>query len=105
MSLTQDFNEIVQERALRDVAFREGLLRESVESMLAGDTNVGKALLVHYINATVGFEGLGRLVYKSPESLMRMCSPDGNPTADDLFTIIYALQQKEGLHFQVQAVH
>ena len=105
MSITQDFKEIVQERALRDSVFREGLLRESVESMLAGDMNTGKALLMNYINATVGFEGLGRLVHKSPESLMRICSPDGNPTADDLFTIIHALQQKEGLHFQVQAVH
>ena len=104
MAITRDFNEIVQERALRDVAFREGLLRESVESMLAGDTNTGKTLLMDYINAAIGFEGLGRLVHKSPESLMKMCSPDGNPTADDLFAIIHALQQKEGLHFQVQAV-
>src|SRR5262249_6099459 len=105
MAMTQDFKEIVQERALRDVAFREGLLRESVESMLAGDTKTGKALLMDYINATVGFEGLGRLVHKSPESLLRICSPDGNPTANDFFAIICALQQKEGLHLQVQAVH
>ena len=105
MAMTQDFNEIVHERALRDIAFREGLLRESVECMLAGDTSAGKALLKHYIKATVGFEGLGRLVHKSPESLMRICSPDGNPSADDLFAIICALQQKEGLHFQVQMVH
>ena len=28
MSITQDFKEIVQERALRDSVFREGLLRE-----------------------------------------------------------------------------
>jgi hypothetical protein len=104
MPITQDFKEIVHERALRDIAFREGLLRESVENMLAGDTNTGKALLRYYINATVGFEGLGKLVHKSPKSLMRMCSSDGNPTANNLFAIISALQQKEGLHFQVQAV-
>ncbi len=105
MAITRDFKEIVQERALRDTAFREGLLRESVENMLAGDMDTGKALLTDYINAAVGFEGLGRLVHKSPESLTRMCSPDDDPTADDLFTIIYALQQKGGLHFHVQAVH
>jgi len=105
MAMTRDFQETVLERALRDAAFREGLLRESIENMLVGDTNTGKALLRYYINATVGFEGLSRLVHKSPESLMRICGPDGNPTADDLFTIISALQQKEGLRFQVQAVH
>ncbi len=105
MAITRDFKEIVQKRALRDTAFREGLLRESVENMLAGDTDTGKALLTDYTHAAVGFEELGRLVHKSPESLMRMCSPDGDPTADNLFTVIYALQQKEGLRFQVQAVH
>ena len=105
MSITQDFNEIVRERALRDSAFREGLLRESVECMLAGDTNTGKALLVDYIHVTVGFEGLSRLVHKSSESLMSVFSPDGSPTANDLFSILFALQQKEGLRFQVQAVH
>lgn len=105
MAITRNFKETVQERALRDAAFREALLRESVENMLAGDTDTGKSLLRDYINATVGFEELGRLVHKSPKSLMRMCSPEGNPTANNLFTIIHALQQKEGLHFQVQAVH
>ena len=102
--MTQDFKEIVQERALRDAAFREGLLRESIECMLAGDTGTGKILLVDYINAAIGFEGLGKLVHKSPQSLMRMCSPNGNLTADDLFTIISALHQKEGLRFEVQMV-
>jgi hypothetical protein len=105
MAITCDFDEIVHERALRDVAFREGLLGESVECMLAGDVNTGKSLLMNYINATVGFEGLGRLVHQSSESLMKMCSSDGNPTANDLFAVIYALQKREGLHFQVQMVH
>src|SRR5579859_5858271 len=105
MAITQDFNEIVQERALRDIAFKEGLLRESIESMLAGDMSTGKALLMDYINVTVGLEGLGGLVHKSSESLMSIFSPDGNPAADDLFAIIHTLQEKEGLHFQVQAVH
>jgi DNA-binding phage protein len=104
MAITRDFKETVQARALRDTAFREGLLRESIENMLAGDTDTGKALLRDYINATVGFEGLSTLVHKSPKSLMRMFSHNGNPTANNLFTIIHALQQKEGVRFQVEAV-
>lgn len=104
MAITRDFKETVQARALRDTAFREGLLRECVENMLAGDTDTGKALLRGYINATVGFEGLSTLVRKSLKSLMRMCSQNGNPMANNLFTIIHILQQKEGIRFQVQAV-
>ncbi len=104
MDIVRDFKETVQVRALRDPAFREGLLRESIDNMLAGDTETGKALLRDYINATIGFEELGRLIHKSPKSLMRMCSSSGNPTASNLFDIIHTLQRKEGFHLQVQAV-
>jgi len=105
MTITREFKETVQARALRDTAFREGLLRESIDNMLAGDTETGKVLLRDYINATIGFEELGDLLHKSPQSLMRMCSSSGNPTANNLFNIIHILQQKQGLHLQVQTVH
>ena len=104
MALTRDFKQTVRARALRDAAFREGLLSESVECMLAGDTDTGKALLRDYINATIGFEELSTLVDKSPKSLMRMFSQSGNPTVNNLFTIIHILQQKEGVRFQIQTV-
>jgi len=105
MAIIRNFKETVQTRALHDPAFREGLLKESIDNMLAGDIETGKALLRDYINATIGFEELGNLIHKSPKSLMRMCSSNGNPTANNLFDIIHALQQKEGLHLQVQAIH
>jgi len=38
MAITQNFKETIQARALRDVDFREDLLKESVESMLSGDS-------------------------------------------------------------------
>jgi hypothetical protein len=56
MAITRDFKETVQARALRDTAFREGLLRECVENMLAGDTDTGKALLRDYIKEGIRFE-------------------------------------------------
>ena len=37
MPLTRDFKETVQASAERDPAFREGLLKEGVECLLAGD--------------------------------------------------------------------
>ena len=64
----------------------------------------GKAVLRDYINATLGFEALGGLTDKSPKSLMRMFSPNGNPQARNLFEIIRCLQEREGLHLKVQAV-
>ena len=73
MPLTRDFKETVQARAVRDPAFREELLQEGVECLLAGDVDAGKIVLRDYINATIGFEELGLLTNKSPKSLMR-CS-------------------------------
>jgi hypothetical protein len=56
MAITRDFKETVQSRALDDPAFREGLLKESIDNMLVGDIETGKALLKDYINAIIGFE-------------------------------------------------
>ena len=54
MALTRDFKETVKVRAERDIAFREALLTEAVEQLIAGKVEVGKAVLRDYINATVG---------------------------------------------------
>ncbi len=102
MTITRNFKETIQARALKDSEFRTGLLKESIESMLAGDTETGKTLLRDYINATMGFEKLGSLVAKSPKSLMRMFSPSGNPTANNLFGIISTLKKKEGVQFELK---
>ncbi len=56
MALTRDFKETVKARAERDPAFREALLTEAAEQLLAGDLETGKAMLRDFINATVGFE-------------------------------------------------
>jgi len=102
MAITRNFKETVQARALRDPEFREGMLRESIECMLAGDLKTGKALLRDYINAIIGFEKLAQLTRKDPKSLMRMLSPDGNPTASNLFDVIYVLEKRENIHYQLQ---
>ena len=54
MPLTRDFKETVQVRAARDPAFREALLKEGVERLLAGEVDTGKIVLRSYINATIG---------------------------------------------------
>ena len=103
MVLTRDFKETIRERVDREPAFREGLLTEGIECLLAGDLDTGKAVLRDFINATVGFRELGGLIDKSPKSLMRMLGPGGNPQARNLLEIIGHLQEREGIHLRVQA--
>ena len=104
MPLTRDFKATVRERLQHDPSFREALLEEAVDCLLSGDVKTGKSLLRNFVNATIGFSELGGLTDKSPKSLMRMLSQNGNPQAQNLFEIIGCLQQREGVHLKVQTV-
>jgi hypothetical protein len=99
--LTRQFKKTVQARLRADRKYRKELLRESVESLLAGDLDAGKATLRNYINATIGFEDLSRRTKRPAKSLMRMLGPNGNPQARNLFEVIHHLQRAEGLHFEL----
>ena len=103
MALTREFKETVQARARTDPEFREALLQEAVDAMLAGEVEVGKAVLRDYINATIGFKELGVCANKPAKSLMRMFSPAGNPQARNLFEIIGHIQRHEGIRLQAKA--
>lgn len=104
MPLTRDFRSTVQARAARDPAFREALFQGAVQALLQGDIEQGRATLRAYINATIGFERLGKVLGRPQKSLMRMFGPDGNPTAENLLGVIHALQRETGVHLEVRAV-
>ena len=103
MTLTRDFRATLQERAQRDTAFRQAMLRESVETLLAGDTETGRAMLRDYINASIGFGELAEATQIPAKSLMRMFGKNGNPRANNLFQVIHHLQTREGVHLGVTA--
>ena len=73
------------------------MLQEALEALTNDDLETGKILLRDYVNATVGFEGLGTALHKSPKSLMRMLSAEGNPRADNLFSVVAHLKGREGV--------
>ena len=103
MPLTRQFKETVKIRARRERPFREALLREAADCLLAGDLMTGKAVLRDYVNATIGFTTLGRGVSRSPKSLMRMLGPGGNPQAASLFQMLGHLQRREGVRLSVRS--
>lgn len=101
MALTRDFKETVKDRADRDPEFRKELLTEALEAIVCGYVDEAKLLLRDYINATVGFETVGKAVAKDPKSVMRMLSSRGNPNVENLFSITRFLQKKAGIQFKV----
>jgi hypothetical protein len=103
MALTRDFRELVQKRIARDPAFGDALLREGIDTMLAGDVDTGKAILRDTIKATVGFEKLGQATGTPSKSLMRMLGARGNRQARNLFGIIGYLRKQAGVALHVFA--
>ena len=79
MPLTRSFRETVLERAESDSAFRDGLLREAIECLLAGDIETGKIVLRDYINATIGFEELASQHWQAVKEPYAHVWPQGQP--------------------------
>lgn len=101
MVLTRSFKELVQRHVAEDPVFAEALLREGIDTMLAGDIDIGKAILRDYIKAAVGFEKLGKETGTQAKSLIRMFGPRGNPQARNLFNVLGHLQRRAGLELHV----
>lgn len=101
MALTREFRQTVQARVRRDPSYAKALLSEAVQAMLDGELDVGKSLARDYINASIGFEELGRRLAVSPKSLMRMFSTNGNPQASNLFAVLDVLQADAGIALKV----
>ena len=78
------------------------LLTEGVDALLAGDMDIGKAILRDYINATVGFDKLAQETGTPAKSLMRMFGPRGNPNARNLFSVMHRLQSASGISLRVR---
>ena len=53
-------------------------------------------------NATIGFSELARETKIPSPSLQRMFGPSGNPSAQNLFGVIAALQRTEGVSIELQ---
>jgi DNA-binding phage protein len=99
MALTREFKDTVAARVQRDPRFREALFTEAFNAYLAGDTMAGKAILRDLVNATIGFEELATFLRKPSKSLHRMLAPRGNPSTDNFFGIVSALQKKTASHY------
>ena len=102
MPLTRPYEETIKERAQWDPVYRAMLLPDTIDLLLADDVRVGKIALHSCIYATIGYEKLAELMAKSPDDIKRMCHPDYDTSVDDLFEIIWHIQQHEGIRLEVK---
>jgi len=103
MPITRKFRTTIMDRAASDPVFRRQMLTETVNELLAGDLDAGKAMLRDYINATITFQQLAKKLKKTDKSVHRMLGPRGNPRADNILEIIKILQANERVKLRVEA--
>lgn len=103
MTLTRDFKETINSRVQRDPAFATALLDEAISLFLNGEPETARLILRELVNATVGFEELAIETSKPSKSLHRMLSAKGNPTMDNLTSILNVMRQRLRVDIKVQA--
>jgi DNA-binding phage protein len=104
MTLTRDSQETVNARIQRDSAFAAALLDEAVTLFLNGEAETARIILRNLVNATVGFEKLAIETSKPSKSLHRMLSAKGNPTMDNLTSILNVLRKQLNVDIKVYTV-
>jgi DNA-binding phage protein len=102
--LTRPHSESIKEDLDSSPEFRRAFLAEAINSMIEGDVETGKAVVREYINGTMGFVALGQALGKSPKSLMRMLSRQGNPQVRNLFEIISHLLKVDGASLRLEPI-
>ena len=104
MTLTRDFKETVETRIKTDQEFAKALLDEAVYLFLNGEPETARLILREIVNATVGFEELAQATSKPSKSLHRMLSVKGNPTMDNLTSILNVLRKNLNVNIKVHSV-
>ncbi len=104
MALTRDYKETIQNRAQREPEFAAALLDEAVTLFLNGEPETARLILRELVNSTVGFEELAIETEKPSKSLHRMLSANGNPTMDNLTSILSVIRKKLKLAIKVETV-
>jgi Predicted transcriptional regulator len=102
MVLTRDYKETIKERAEKDPHFAASLMNEAIAAFLDGEPETARVILRELVNSTIGFELLAEQLDKSSKSIHRMLSPGGNPTMDNLTSILVILQRKLDVDVQIK---
>lgn len=102
MVLTRDYKETINERAEKDPKYALSLMNEAISAFLSGEPETARVILRELVNSTIGFEILAEQLDKPSKSIHRMLSPKGNPTMDNLTSILVALQRKLDFDIEVR---
>lgn len=99
--LTRPLSELVRKSVQREPELGRLMLVRAIRYFNEGDLVMGKSTLGNYIDATTGFDELGKAIGKSPRSLKWMLKNGSNPRSSDLFALIEHLKKTERVAIEV----
>jgi len=100
MASTRDSKNNLAKQIKNDPKSREEMIWGGLLLIFSGKpggVEEGKIAIRNYIKATIGFSALSKRISIPKESIMRMLSPTGNPTLDNLDKIIQSLLEDAGV--------
>jgi len=103
MALTRAYQETVLERIKHDPEFTAALYAEAISSLVEGDKQTALSTLRDLVHAHISFKTLAAHTGLNEKALHRMLGKNGNPTLENLTTLICTIEEDLQLETRVEA--
>ena len=104
MALTREYRETVVERLRADHEFTAALFSEAISAFVEGDRETTLSILRDLVHAHISFKTLSEQTGFDEKGLHRMLSSRGNPTTQNLSTLLHTIEKDLDLRVDVKAV-
>ena len=96
MALTREYRDTVIERLRADREFTATVFSEAISAFVEGDKETTLSILRDLVHAHISFKTLSDQTGFDEKGLHRMLSSRGNPTTQNLSTLIYTIEKCVG---------
>ena len=103
MALTREYRETVIERLKADREFTAAVFSEAISAFVEGDKATTLSILRDLVHAHISFKVLSEQTGFDEKGLHRMLSSRGNPTTENLSTLLHTIEQDLDLKLEVIA--
>ncbi len=103
MALTREYRETVVARLKKDQHFTAALFAEALMALTEGDKTTTLSIFRDLVHAHITFKKLAEETGFDEKSLHRMLSERGNPTMENLVSLIRSIARDLGLSTSIEA--
>jgi DNA-binding phage protein len=103
MALTREYRETVIERLQADREFTAAMFSKAISAFVEGDRETKLSILRDLVHAHISFKTLSEQTGFDEKGLHRMLSSRGNPTTQNLSTLLHAIKTDLDLSLEVRA--